>query len=610
MSGGLLKQYLFGGEGSSPLIFSGAFLLVITGLIFAFQKMVKRVGMIWGAILSIVFPFLGCALFIFVLGVFEMVTRSPEVNSEPFPFGYMLAGPVYLAIVYWPVVVLMTVITNFVTWKILKVEERRSAPVTTISEPNKIYQNLDILLITAPPWGMHNPPLGLAYLSSYLRSNGISVAVFDFNISIYRRIKPSLHKLWLPEYKNWWSNPDLFRELSLKFSKDIEWAVEQILAYNAPVIGFSVVDPKERITIEIIQKVLAKAPSKKIILGGPAVSTPEQRKIFIDHLGNSIDFCVLYEGEKILLDLMQHYKGEGPAIFAESAERPLIVQKAIDDLSELPHPTYDDFDFSMYDGGSLIVEWSRGCISSCAYCKGRQVQDKYRMKKAEYIVAELEYHYNRYNIKYFVICDNLLNGKVKELERVCDLLISKKIPINWEGQGIPYKKMTSLLLNKMKAAGCSKLQWGLESGSDKVLQNIRKGKIFTVKEAEEVIRFSHGAGIRTELFIIVGLPGEDENEFNKTKAFLIRNKNYIDLIKSINTLHLVHGTDLFDNAHEYGLCLPQKCEHYLWYSKDGNNNYNHRIKRAKSLIKLAGEIGIQVQEHNLFEGNERELTIL
>jgi len=141
MSGGLLKKYLFGGEASSPLIFSGAFLLVITGLIFAFQKMVKRVGMIWGAILSIVFPFLGCALFIFVLGVFEMVTRSPEVNSEPFPFGHILAGPVYLAIVYWPVVVLMIVITNFVTWKVLQVEERRITSVTTIPEPNKIYQN-------------------------------------------------------------------------------------------------------------------------------------------------------------------------------------------------------------------------------------------------------------------------------------------------------------------------------------------------------------------------------------------------------------------------------------------------------------------------------------
>jgi len=474
---------------------------------------------------------------------------------------------------------------------------------------SKTNKNLDILLVTAPPWGMHNPPVGLAYLSSYLRSNGISVGIFDFNIAIYRRINHKFQKLWLPEYKNWWSNPDLFRELSVRFSKDIEWAVEQILAYKIPVIGFSVVDPKERITIEIIQKVLANDQSKKIILGGPGVSTPEQRKIFIDNLGDSIDFFVLNEGEKILLDIMRHYKEKELAIFAESAEKPLIVQKKIDDLSELPYPTYDDFDFTMYDGGSLIVEWSRGCISSCAYCKGRKVQGRYRMKKAEYIVNELEYHYNRYNNTHFIVCDNLLNGNVKELGRVCDLIIAKKNPITWEGQGIPYKKMTRSLLNKMKVAGCTKLQWGLESGSDKLLQNVHKGKMFTVNEAEEVIRFSHMAGIRTELFIIIGLPGEDENEFNKTKEFLIRNEKYIDLIKSINTLHLVHGTDLLDNAEEYGLCLPQKCEHYLWYSKDGKNNYNHRINRAKSLIKLAGDIGIKVQEHNMFEGHERELTI-
>jgi len=224
------------------------------------------------------------------------------------------------------------------------------------------------------------------------------------------------------------------------------------------------------------------------------------------------------------------------------------------------------------------------------------------MKKAEDIVRELEFQFNRYNVNYFVVCDNLLNGNAQELERVCDLLIERELPVTWEGQGIPYRKMTFSLLQKMKAAGCCKMQWGLECGSNKLLQNIRKGRLFTVNEAEEVIRSSHEAGIRTELFIMIGLPGENDIEFKKTENFVRRNKMYIDRIKSVNTLHLVHGTDLFDHPEDYGLCLPKDDWHYLWYSKDGNNDYSRRVFRARSLIELANNLDIKVQEHNLFEG--------
>ena len=464
-------------------------------------------------------------------------------------------------------------------------------------------ENPDILLVTAPPWGIHNPPLGLAYLATYLRSNGIPAGVFDFNIALYRRIHPKWHKLWLPEYKNWWSNPEHFKELKEEFAEDIDWAVDQILRYDTPVIGFSVVDPKERTTIVIIQKTLEKYPSKRIILGGPAVSTPGQRKIFSDSLGEAIDYFVVGEGEGILLELMRTYKSNSFNVGPETEiTSPGIVRKEISDLNTLPYPTYDEFDLSMYDGGSLFVEWSRGCISSCAYCKGRQLHGRYRMKRARYIVDELEFHCQRYHNNYFIVCDNLLNGNVRELERVCDLLIERRLPIQWEGQAIPYRKMTSPVLSKMKAAGCCKLQWGLESGSDKVLQNIRKGNIFKVHEAQEVIRCCHRAGIRTELFIMVGLPGEDDTEFRKTEGFIRRNRNYIDLIKSINTVHLVHGTDLYDCAEDYGLCLPEKGWYYLWHSKDGHNDYPSRVRRARSLIDLAGNLGIKVQEHNLYEG--------
>jgi hypothetical protein len=66
----------------------------------------------------------------------------------------------------------------------------------------------------------------------------------------------------------------------------------------------------------------------------------------------------------------------------------------------------------------------------------------------------------------------------------------------------------------------------------------------------------------------------------------------------------VHGTELFDHAENFGLYLPKDDWHYLWYSKDGNNDYSQRVRRARSLIKLATDLGIKVQEDNLFEGED------
>jgi len=467
-----------------------------------------------------------------------------------------------------------------------------------------------LTLVTAPPWGVHNPPVGLAYLSTYLRHHQIEVEVFDFNIALYRKIDPKWHKMWLPEYKNIWSHSERYSELSRIISEDIEWAVGQIVAFNTPIIGFSVVDPKERITIEMIRNIADKAPEKRFVLGGAAVSTPQQRKIFIDNLDGLIDYYVMGEGELQLLEIIHIYERNRYCLPVQlEKQKPLLVQKNIEDIDKIPHPTYQEFDFSQYDGGSLPVEWSRGCISTCAYCKGRSLLGKYRMKKAENIVREIEYHYNLYRTDYFVVCDNLLNGNVSELTRVCDLLINRDLPISWEGQGIPYRKMTYPLLQKIHAAGCRKLQWGLESGSDIVLKNIGKGSIFSVAEAEKVIQNSHRAGVLTEIFIMVGLPGENEAEFMKTLTFIENNHEYIDRIKSVNTVHLVHGTDLFEHASKFDLCLPEHSWYYLWYSRDGSNNYHIRYNRAQMILDLAEKLNIEIIEHNLHEGREENKSI-
>ncbi|THB77201.1 MAG: radical SAM protein [Desulfobulbaceae bacterium] len=462
----------------------------------------------------------------------------------------------------------------------------------------------EILLLTAPPWGTHNPPTGLAYLSTYLKAHGVKVSVFDANIEFYRRINPENHRLWLPENKKWWATDESFEELRVRFTDQLDWIAHRVVSSKAPVVGFSVVDPKERMTIEIVKRIIKRKPETRIIMGGPAISTPEQRDIFCRRLPGLIDFFVEGPGEAALLEIMKRYRTSGFTANPGRASSPEIVSLPIESLDEIPHPRYDEFDFSLYDGGGFFVEWSRGCISSCAYCKGRHLLGPYRMKKATAILAELDYLYERFGFKHFIVCDNLFNGNTRELEKLCDLLIERSYPFTWEGQAIPYKRMTKSLMEKLKQAGCQKVQWGIESGSDTLLKNVGKGKVFAIEDARQVLQDSHEAGLINEIFIIVGLPGENEAEFQKTMSFFRDNRAYIDVIKSINTLHLVHGTDLFNHASDrFDLELPaEDIWYYDWSSRDGQNNYALRLERAKRLIAFAEELQIPVLENNLYEG--------
>lgn len=463
----------------------------------------------------------------------------------------------------------------------------------------------DLVIATTPPWGVNNPPVGIAYLASYLRNLGFHPLIYDFNIEFYHSAERDLKNLWHVENKNFWSDPDWFRVLSEIFKNKIEEAVEKILESNAKIIGFSVVDPKERLTIELIKRIKQADKKRKIILGGPACLTAHSRKIFLDNLPQEIDYFAIGEGEEILAELLKK-RGEGKVggtLSRNNGEWSYSPRELIQDLDQIPFPTYEDFELSSYPGKSLILEWSRGCVGKCAFCINHELVRKYRFRSAEHIFQELKFHTQVNKIRKFTICDPVINGNPALLNKLCDLILKGGLDIEWTGEAIPRNDMDLELLKKMRRAGCSKLQIGLESGSNTVLRKMRKA--YTAEIAENFIRRASLAGMETELFLLIGFPGEGEREFNQTLEFIKRNSSYIDTLKSINTLHLIAGTDVYNNPEKYNLKpLPPKNWHYLWETYDGNT-YQVRRKRGEFLLQLAEELGLKVMETNLTEGKQQ-----
>ncbi|MBU1933407.1 MAG: B12-binding domain-containing radical SAM protein [Candidatus Omnitrophica bacterium] len=465
---------------------------------------------------------------------------------------------------------------------------------------------MDFILVNLPPWAQDNPHIGIGYLSAYLRIKDISFKVLDLNKSFFLN-QPDFRMLWHVENKNFWSNENTFPLLLKVFEKDIKQAVDDIAVSGCDVLGFSVVDPKEKLTIEFIKRIKEKSPGKKIILGGPATSTPEQREVFLENVGKDIDVFVIGEGEEILFNLLDRFlqrKGAGDveSCYARiNGKWVCTPRKILPSLEKLPFPTYEEFDLGLY-GKSLLVEWSRGCKGKCAFCKNYRLFSEYRSKSATSIMDELKYHRERYGIEDFTVTDSILNGDLPRLKEVSSRIIKEGLKIQWTGQIAPNRNMDLDFFKMMKNAGCFKLQIGLESGSNKVLKAMRK--TFTAEDSEKNIRFASKAGIETEIFIMIGFPSETEKDFQKTYDFIKSNVSYIDTLKSINTLHLIAGTEVFEERVRFGIKpLNHKGWHYLWETYDGNV-YELRKKRAQRLIDLASILGIRVMETNIQEGKE------
>jgi len=396
------------------------------------------------------------------------------------------------------------------------------------------------------------------------------------------------------------------------FKKEINKALKRIISTNTDIIGFSVIDPKERLTMEFIKIIKKERPNVKIILGGPACFEKTTIKPFTNTIPDLIDAYVVREGETTLFELITKIKNKekisnipGVLIYKNKQYLNFTKREHIKNLDEVGFPTYEEFNLNNYKHRSIKLEWSRGCIGNCSFCKARSLWGYYRTKSPESIIEEIDYHVKYYGIKEFTLCDNVVGGNVKQLEEICDYLIKKKYNIRLSGHGAVLKKVDANLMQKMKKAGFHRLEYGIETGSNKILKNMNK--YFNVEEGERIIRLAHEVGITVVLFQIVGFPGETREDFQETLKFFNKNAKNIDIVQSVNTLHVITNTAIHKNPDKFKINLPTKNEHFDWISKNGLNTYKERVRRVHILEETLKKLGIQVIENNTNEGNTLEI---
>ncbi len=395
----------------------------------------------------------------------------------------------------------------------------------------------NIILTVLPLFWPKMPYLGIGFLQSYLKKFQIDSKIFDLNNYFFNLVDADLQKQWMVS-----CNIDLERNI-LSFIKDkfINEYKNIIKEFSAAdFLSFSCFKSNFCSTLDFIKEVKDINPKVKIIVGGPEIT----RQYFIGGKDifkkwqTIIDHFVVGEGEKPILNFMQGKNQDFISIFDE-----------LESLTELDYPNFLGCEIKNYPSkNALPISFSRGCIRKCNFCSERLLYKGYRNRAVENLIAEIEFHKENNNIKYFVFFDSLINANLKLLEKFCDLIIDRFGSINWEAQIAVRNDMPQDLLRKMKASGCYNLFVGLESGSDNILTKMNKG--FTTDDAKNFFIQLKQANLFFGVSIIVGFPEESEADFKDSLDFIVANKELIPKIEQVNPFTYYDGT-LTDKSWDY-----------------------------------------------------------
>ena len=364
----------------------------------------------------------------------------------------------------------------------------------------------DIVLIF-PPHRLkeHRYSLGLLYVSGYLRDHG-----FDNLIAENKLLGGSSYNYHDKDQ----SKIDL---------------TNKVIEIKPKIVGFTASTIEIHDVIEMNQKI-KQATNCFSIIGGPHVTANPK-----DVLGNGFDVAVIGEGEETALELINELKKEKPDLTAikgiawkNSAGEIIINQsRELMDIADLSLPAYDKIYMERYLSVSdevlrgvpvraAIVMASRGCPYQCTFCACNKVFGRtVRYRSPENIRKEIDLLKEKYNAEAIWFADDTMTVSYDHVRNICRLMKEKKM--YWGAQSrvdLTNKEIVKL----MKESGCLQLDFGVESGNQRVLDEIINKRI-NLDQVEKAFALCRRYGIRTHAAFMIGLPTETREEMIQTFKF-------------------------------------------------------------------------------------------
>lgn len=454
-----------------------------------------------------------------------------------------------------------------------KTQQSNTTPVYV----NYKTRNTKLVLVLCPEWAPEMPPFNLARLSGIAKTAGYDTTIMDLNIRAFNEYSGNWwpnklipFRLWDPSASWHWLGDTYMQDIHPLLEPLLLKACDEIEAMNPEAVGFSVYYISEEPTKWMCQELKRRMPNVKILVGGSNV----QKSWF--KIEPYYDYVVNGEGEEILLRILDEIENgithSTPQYLTQPEDQRI-------NINGLPMPDYESIDFSQYKiPNGVNSEISRGCTAKCTFCEETHFW-KYRQRQAVDLITEIEWLYYNKGTDVVWFIDSLVNGNLRELRAFCKAVDAKGLKIHWTGYARCDGRMDLEYFKDLKAGGCIMLNYGIESGSQKVLDDMAKG--VTIKEMEDNFRHGKEVGIFAATNWIVGFPTEDLQDFSDSMSFLWRMRDMnINNVGAGVGYGLGPETIVGQHTHKFNISAHKYQGH--WITQDFTKGGTHVMTRVKA----------------------------
>jgi anaerobic magnesium-protoporphyrin IX monomethyl ester cyclase len=386
-------------------------------------------------------------------------------------------------------------------------------------------------------------PMGIAYLGSAAREAGYEVACLDTVVEA--------------PYQETAISDSISR-----FGLTYDQIMDKIAAWKPDLVGLSCIFSNQwPATRDLAKRIKAADPDVIVVVGGG-------HPTFLSELcmeDAPIDFIIRGEGEESFVDLLNRIrKGQATDVVDGLVYRDgdsIRINPKVDlikDLDTIAFPAHDLLDperyfkialpmgYTMMSPRNVPVITSRGCPCLCTFCSSTHLWGRhYRTRSAANVLRELDWLVDKFGIEEIKVQDDNLTIDKKRAMEIFQGLIERPYRLRWNTpNGIAVWTLDKEMLTKMKDSGCYEITMAIESGNQKVLNDLIR-KPLKLDKVREINRAARELGIFRLSYFIIGFPGETKEQIMDTIQFARKLRLDLSVIFIYNPLP---GSELFEEC--------------------------------------------------------------
>jgi len=396
---------------------------------------------------------------------------------------------------------------------------------------------MKILLINPPQrTKCPQPPLGLAMVAAVLEKNTDSVQILDLTVL---GISNESLRLRIQQEK-----PDI--------------------------VGITAMTPTINSALRVAKNVKEVDKEIIVILGGAHATLLPGETL---HDSPDIDLIVCGEGEQTTPEVIATLKEDAGSLrqvpgvaYREGSETRINpLRPPILDLDSLPFPAFHLLPMGKYrlhppfgrKTPIMPIITSRGCPYRCVFCSKSVFGHRYRSNSAVYVANQIQFLIEKFGIREVKFYDDSFTLNKKRVIDICTLLKQQQLDIPWTCE-TRVDLVDRDLLKIMMDAGCYMIEYGVESGNQLILDNLKKDT--TLDQTVKTFKWTHEAGIETVAYFMIGSPGETLESIRESIEFAKKlDPDFVQF--SVATPY--PGTELYRMSLEEG-CMPGQWDRYVY----------------------------------------------